>query len=124
MKLPYISSKIGVKWIEMAPLPGFWPDSPNLACEVERRVVADVARKKASRLTGVLALLVVEWLAAKGLIASTPAAPEVLQVLPDLSWQLEKLDGVRNGTDAPLKWRKSWKSRRFSRLFEAFQGAK
>jgi len=68
---------------------GFWPESPNLACEVERRVVADVARKKATRLTGVLSLMVVEWLAAKGLVASTAAAPEVLQLLPDLQWQQE-----------------------------------
>eukprot|EP00434_Breviolum_minutum_P026441 symbB.v1.2.023377.t1/scaffold2091.1/size89877/1 len=83
---------------------GFWPQSPNLACEVERRVVADVARKKATRLTGMLTLLVVEWLAAKGcafrsfplaggeeegLVASTAAAAEVLQLLPEMQWQQE-----------------------------------
>ncbi|CAK9077730.1 unnamed protein product [Durusdinium trenchii] len=56
---------------------------------MERRVVADVARKKATRLTGVLSLMVVEWLAAKGLVASQAAAPEVLQLLPDLAWQQE-----------------------------------
>eukprot|EP00913_Durusdinium_trenchii_P023699 g22260.t1 len=36
-----------------------------------------------------VSLMVVEWLAAKGLVASQAAAPEVLQLLPDLAWQQE-----------------------------------
>ncbi|CAK0893078.1 unnamed protein product, partial [Prorocentrum cordatum] len=61
----------------------------SLDCQIERAVVQAVSRKEASRLTGLIALLLMERRRGLGLVPGLTAGSAALATLPEPGWQAE-----------------------------------
>lgn len=61
----------------------------SMDCQIERAVVQSVSRNEASRLTGLIALLLMERRRGLGLVPGLTAGAAVLATLPEPGWQAE-----------------------------------